>query len=174
MCQEKIKSGTATCDKVITTRTRRLGLSQSGLRLHRPASPVTMYIKTLTIQGFKSYRDQVSVEVTSPRRCMTDLQRVADRYRALQVSMLDASSFYRILICPHSPGHNVVVGRNGSGKSNFFAGKYTSFPTALTSHSPPLSLTKQLSASYSPMRIPPCLAKNASPCYMKVYQSPPP
>jgi hypothetical protein len=25
---------------------------------------------------------------------------------------------------PFSPRHNVVVGRNGSGKSNFFAGKY--------------------------------------------------
>ncbi|KAI3607875.1 chromosome segregation protein [Moniliophthora roreri] len=43
-----------------------------------------MYIKTLTIQGFKSYRDQTQI-----------------------------SSF--------SPKHNVVVGRNGSGKSNFFA-----------------------------------------------------
>ncbi|KAK7035420.1 Structural maintenance of chromosomes protein 3 [Paramarasmius palmivorus] len=43
-----------------------------------------MYIKTLTIQGFKSYRDQTTI-----------------------------SSF--------SPKHNVVVGRNGSGKSNFFA-----------------------------------------------------
>ncbi|SNX83976.1 probable SMC3 - required for structural maintenance of chromosomes [Melanopsichium pennsylvanicum] len=43
-----------------------------------------MYIKTLTIQGFKSYRDQTAVE-------------------------------------PFSPHHNVVVGRNGSGKSNFFS-----------------------------------------------------
>ncbi|KAJ6546482.1 structural maintenance of chromosome protein 3 [Mycena vulgaris] len=43
-----------------------------------------MYIKTLTIQGFKSYRDQTNIE-------------------------------------PFSPRHNVVVGRNGSGKSNFFA-----------------------------------------------------
>ncbi|KAK4689553.1 structural maintenance of chromosome 3 (chondroitin sulfate proteoglycan 6), partial [Tremellales sp. Uapishka_1] len=41
------------------------------------------HIKTITIQGFKSYRDQVAVD-------------------------------------PFSPGHNVVVGRNGSGKSNFF------------------------------------------------------
>ncbi|KAG8980817.1 Structural maintenance of chromosomes protein 3, partial [Tulasnella sp. 427] len=46
-----------------------------------------MYIKTLTIHGFKSYRDQVAIE-------------------------------------PFSPGHNVVVGRNGSGKSNFFAGSW--------------------------------------------------
>ncbi|KAJ2918709.1 hypothetical protein MD484_g1714, partial [Candolleomyces efflorescens] len=45
-----------------------------------------MYIKTLTIQGFKSYRDQTQIE-------------------------------------PFSSKHNVVVGRNGSGKSNFFAGK---------------------------------------------------
>ncbi|KAL0569682.1 Structural maintenance of chromosomes protein 3 [Marasmius crinis-equi] len=43
-----------------------------------------MFIKTLTIQGFKSYRDQAQIESFSPR-------------------------------------HNVVVGRNGSGKSNFFA-----------------------------------------------------
>ncbi|WWD18464.1 hypothetical protein CI109_102916 [Kwoniella shandongensis] len=43
-----------------------------------------MFIKTITIQGFKSYRDQVAVD-------------------------------------PFSPGHNVVVGRNGSGKSNFFS-----------------------------------------------------
>ncbi|EJD00759.1 structural maintenance of chromosome protein 3 [Fomitiporia mediterranea MF3/22] len=43
-----------------------------------------MHIQTLTIQGFKSYRDRTEIE-------------------------------------PFSPGHNVVVGRNGSGKSNFFA-----------------------------------------------------
>ncbi|KAE8233794.1 hypothetical protein CF326_g1168 [Tilletia indica] len=43
-----------------------------------------MHIKTLTIQGFKSYKDQVAID-------------------------------------PFSPGHNVVVGRNGSGKSNFFS-----------------------------------------------------
>jgi len=42
-----------------------------------------MYIKQVTIQGFKSYRNQT--------------------------------------ICdPFSPQHNVIVGRNGSGKSNFF------------------------------------------------------
>ncbi|GAB7341757.1 hypothetical protein MBLNU457_g0090t2 [Dothideomycetes sp. NU457] len=43
-----------------------------------------MHIKTISIQGFKSYRTQTNVE-------------------------------------EFSPGHNVVVGRNGSGKSNFFA-----------------------------------------------------
>ncbi|KAA8495602.1 Chromosome segregation protein sudA [Porphyridium purpureum] len=44
---------------------------------------VAMFITSITISGFKSYRDAVQI---------TDL----------------------------SPGHNVVVGRNGSGKSNFF------------------------------------------------------
>jgi predicted ATPase len=47
---------------------------------------LSQHIKTITISGFKSYRDKVEVE-------------------------------------PFSPRHNVVVGRNGSGKSNFFSGK---------------------------------------------------
>jgi len=42
-----------------------------------------MYIKQISIQGFKSYKDQTVLE-------------------------------------PFSPKHNVIVGRNGSGKSNFF------------------------------------------------------
>ncbi|KAF9973960.1 Structural maintenance of chromosomes protein 3 [Actinomortierella ambigua] len=43
-----------------------------------------MYIKQITIQGFKSYKNQTVIE-------------------------------------PFSGRHNVIVGRNGSGKSNFFA-----------------------------------------------------
>lgn len=43
-----------------------------------------MYIKQIIIQGFKSYKDQTTID-------------------------------------PFSPKHNVIVGRNGSGKSNFFA-----------------------------------------------------
>ncbi|KAF2276513.1 RecF/RecN/SMC protein [Westerdykella ornata] len=42
------------------------------------------YIKQITIQGFKSYKEQTKIE-------------------------------------PFSPKSNVIVGRNGSGKSNFFA-----------------------------------------------------
>ena len=45
---------------------------------------LAMHIKQISIQGFKSYKDQTIIE-------------------------------------PFSPNHNVVVGRNGSGKSNFFA-----------------------------------------------------
>ena len=44
-----------------------------------------MFIKGVNIQGFKSYREQLTVDDFSPR-------------------------------------HNVIVGRNGSGKSNFFFG----------------------------------------------------
>ncbi|KAI7849673.1 RecF/RecN/SMC [Circinella umbellata] len=43
-----------------------------------------MFIKQITIQGFKSYKDQITFD-------------------------------------PFSSKHNVIVGRNGSGKSNFFA-----------------------------------------------------
>lgn len=43
-----------------------------------------MYIKQLTVKGFKSYRDET-------------------------------------IFGPFSPHHNVIVGKNGSGKSNFFA-----------------------------------------------------
>merc|ERR1711936_1087164 len=53
------------------------------LRLRLSLDYISMYIKQVIIQGFKSYRDQTVVE-------------------------------------PFDPGHNVVVGRNGSGKSNFF------------------------------------------------------
>lgn len=43
-----------------------------------------VFIKQITVQGFKSYKEQTVIDTFSPK-------------------------------------HNVVVGRNGSGKSNFFA-----------------------------------------------------
>lgn len=43
-----------------------------------------VYIKQITVQGFKSYKEQTLIDTFSSK-------------------------------------HNVVVGRNGSGKSNFFA-----------------------------------------------------
>ena len=57
----------------------------------------------LTIPGFKSYRDQVAV----------------DPFSFVILHLLGGQ--FADLIC--RPGHNVVVGRNGSGKSNFFMGK---------------------------------------------------
>ena len=50
----------------------------------RDARPLAMVIQALTIHGFKSFRDPVSITT-------------------------------------FSPAQNVVVGRNGSGKSNLFA-----------------------------------------------------
>lgn len=66
-----------------------------------------MYIKTLTIQGFKSCKllrphsgDIFLNSLILPDRDQTQIE-------------------------PFSSRHNVVVGRNGSGKSNFFAGAYS-------------------------------------------------
>lgn len=44
---------------------------------------------------------------------------------------LNTSDRDQIQIEPFSPGHNVVVGRNGSGKSNFFAGISSLFYTEI-------------------------------------------
>ena len=66
-----------------------------------------MYIKTLTIQGFKSCRYS------------TRLSRTDSAHERGTVVDRDQTQ-----IEPFSPKHNVVVGRNGSGKSNFFAGEW--------------------------------------------------
>lgn len=61
-----------------------------------------MYIKQIIIQGFK--------------RCLCAAL-------ASQLSHANIRGSYKeqTVIEPFSPKHNVIVGRNGSGKSNFFA-----------------------------------------------------
>lgn len=59
-----------------------------------------VFIKTITIQGFKSC-------ACSALRALISLTAPSDRDQTQ--------------IEPFSPRHNVVLGRNGSGKSNFFA-----------------------------------------------------
>jgi structural maintenance of chromosome 3 (chondroitin sulfate proteoglycan 6) len=61
-----------------------------------------MFIKTLTIQGFKSCAWPIGFLYTHAKNRVDHDQTQIESF---------------------SPGHNVVVGRNGSGKSNFFAGK---------------------------------------------------
>jgi len=63
-----------------------------------------MYIKEISIAGFRSYREKVTIQP--------------------------------------GPGHNVVVGRNGSGKSNFFAGTYSPVPLATDRSDPLCSLRR--------------------------------
>jgi structural maintenance of chromosome 3 (chondroitin sulfate proteoglycan 6) len=63
-----------------------------------------MFIKTLTIQGFKSCAYRIHPETTTLAHCEPDHDQTQ--------------------IEEFSPKHNVVVGRNGSGKSNFFAGMF--------------------------------------------------
>lgn len=66
-----------------------------------------VYIQTITIQGFKSCRS------------------LRNYHLFLSLSFADRD---QTQIEPFSPEHNVVVGRNGSGKSNFFAGRYAPTP----------------------------------------------
>lgn len=61
-----------------------------------------MHIKQIIIQGFKRYAVLLFVAM---------------------ISLLSVQTSYKdqTVIEPFSPKHNVIVGRNGSGKSNFFA-----------------------------------------------------
>ena len=61
-----------------------------------------MYIKQIIIQGFKRYL-------------------CADLVSHLPLANTQGSYKEQTVIEPFSPKHNVIVGRNGSGKSNFFA-----------------------------------------------------
>ena len=60
-----------------------------------------MYIKQVIIQGFK--------RLVFPSKY--DLYPLTFRYSYKEQTVIE----------PFSPKHNVIVGRNGSGKSNFFA-----------------------------------------------------
>ena len=62
-----------------------------------------MFIKQIIIQGFK--------------RCHCPILGVA----FASANKDDHSYKEQTVIEPFSPKHNVIVGRNGSGKSNFFA-----------------------------------------------------
>jgi len=103
-----------------------------------------MYIKTLTIQGFKS----------------------CDSFANLAVEFVSNFEIDRdqTQIEPFSSRHNVVVGRNGSGKSNFFAGKFLRFERGYS-----VSCSIKPSGLFYPTLIRQCRAKSAKPCYMKVY-----
>lgn len=92
-----------------------------------------MYIKTLTIQGFKSCKlvhlysgDIILYAFVPPDRDQTQIE-------------------------PFSPRHNVVVGRNGSGKSNFFAGTYPLLNSITQSYSYLLAIRFVLSDAYTSM-----------------------
>lgn len=93
-----------------------------------------MYIKTLTIQGFKSCKFDHSSSCYTP----------------LYASLLPDRD--QTQIEPFSPRHNVVVGRNGSGKSNFFAGaNFTPVIWPQSYFYTPLAIRFVLSDAYTSM-----------------------
>jgi structural maintenance of chromosome 3 (chondroitin sulfate proteoglycan 6) len=65
-----------------------------------------MYIKQVIIQGFKSYREQTVVEPFHPGHNVVGTCTYMSMFSTLLLNTL----------C-------ILVGRNGSGKSNFFYGK---------------------------------------------------
>lgn len=60
------------------------------------------YLVQVIIQGFKSYKDQTTIDPFSPKHNV-----IGKRFSKLSTGKLTFA----------------IVGRNGSGKSNFFAGK---------------------------------------------------
>ncbi|KMU92055.1 structural maintenance of chromosomes protein 3 [Coccidioides immitis H538.4] len=64
-----------------------------------------MFVKQIIIQGFKRW----------------DMLLYAIVPYFFADALLDYSYKDQTVIEPFSPKHNVIVGRNGSGKSNFFA-----------------------------------------------------
>jgi AAA15 family ATPase/GTPase len=70
-----------------------------------------MHIKQIIIQGFKRYDYD----------CAERHKSVPPRRHAAIGADEKYSYKEQTVIEPFSPKHNVIVGRNGSGKSNFFA-----------------------------------------------------
>jgi structural maintenance of chromosome 3 (chondroitin sulfate proteoglycan 6) len=77
-----------------------------------------MHIKQLIISGFRSFKDQREVEPF--RYFLAALHAIwLLNSRLLSVIFPSPSPSVARFACL-SPHHNVIVGRNGSGKSNFF------------------------------------------------------
>ena len=75
-------------------------------------------------------------------------------------------------IVPFSPRHNVDVGRNGSGKSNFFAGELFISDLAWTESqwTTQANVQKKRFGLSCPTPIPLWRMRKGSPFYMKVFQ----
>jgi len=107
-----------------------------------PFTIVTMHIKSIEIVGFKSYNN-VKVELDSHHkrvaapaslvRARARTRRAAPRraaWRALRLQHLTALTFRFLTPPPRS--RSLIVGRNGSGKSNVCASPQRARPTAPT------------------------------------------
>lgn len=70
--------------------------------------------KQVIIQGFKSYREQTIVEPFDPRH------NVVGKYLEILFNCVELVYTYIIIICYNIYNTFLQVGRNGSGKSNFF------------------------------------------------------
>lgn len=82
---------------------------------------------------------------------------------ALQVIIQGFKSYReQTVIEPFDQRHNVVVGRNGSGKSNFFYGEFQEF--SIMAPSTRNSYFLQPFSSYSAMSLPICDLSNARLC----------
>ena len=82
-----------------TTFVRRALVVARECAIAAPSRPAAMRIKSITIEGYKNYKDRIVLEGLSP-------------------------------------SHNVVVGANGSGKSNFFSGAPARPPPAARLRAP--------------------------------------
>ena len=119
------------------------------------SSDFDMYIKTPIIQGFKS----CTCAPSSTFICVWKMW-----------CWKNYKFFFRsrpTQIVPFSPRHNVDVGRNGSGKSNFFAGELFISDLAWTTLA---NVQKKRFGLSCPTPIPLWRMRKGSPFYMKVFQ----